>query len=105
MIDHIDLQAATFCVDHYLREALKRWDNLDHLYSEKAYLEQTFAKHLHKQGQLNDQQLKAAWVDLDSRMAVYDDKCMERRQLTKYLRHLVYCLREESRRIKNGNRE
>ncbi|OGQ04174.1 MAG: hypothetical protein A2W61_07990 [Deltaproteobacteria bacterium RIFCSPLOWO2_01_44_7] len=105
MIDHIDLQAAAFCVDHYLRESLKHWDNLDWLYSEKAYLEQTFAKYLHNQGQLDDKQLKAAWNDLDSRMAVYDDKYMERRELSKYLKQLAHYLREESQRIKNGNRK
>lgn len=103
MIDHIDLQAAAFCIDHYLKESHKRWGNLDQLYSEKAYAESLLAKQLHKEGKLSEQQLKAAWNDLDGRMALYDDKCMNRRELAKYLRHLAYCLREESRRIKNGN--
>lgn len=100
--DHVDFEFLSIILHEWFRSKRQQWQKLDRLYSEHAYEEQEFSRLLHKEGKLTGRELQQAWDDLDNRMGEYDWRCLDRRELEKYLRDLERRLRANAREMQKA---
>lgn len=100
--DNPDFRMAALALDIFARNLRKQWKDLDHLYTEKAYVEQEYHRSRNKRGEISDEELQKEWDNLDAMMGKYDLRIPYRKFMIDYVYALAARMLKAAKKVKGA---